>query len=121
MGYLQKYPKRGYVVNPDPPHIDNEYSDVKIKCDFRNQYSYFQEEIDPRFPKPLLEELDINIFVDADHAHDKVTCRSVTGLFATLGLTPTSWRSKRQTSVQKSTFGAEFTALKAAVEEAITL
>jgi hypothetical protein len=84
MGYLRKYPKRGYVVNPDPPHIDPEYSDVEVKCDFGNQYSYFREEMDPRSPKPTLEELDINIFVDADHAHDKISCRSITGLF-------TSW------------------------------
>jgi hypothetical protein len=57
------------------------------------------------------------MFIDADHAHDKITGRSITGLFATLGSTPISWRSKRQTSVQTSNFGAEFTALKAGVEE----
>lgn len=121
MGYLRKYPKRGYVMNPASPHFDHEYSDVEVKCDFGNQYSYFREAMDPRFPTPLLKELDINIFIDADHAHDKVSGRSITGLFATLGSTPISWRSKRQTSVQTSTFGAEFTALKAGVEEAITI
>jgi hypothetical protein len=121
MGYLRKYPRRGYVVNPVSPHFDPVYSNVEVKCDFGNQYSYFREELDPRFPKPLLKEMDFNVFIDADHAHDKVTGRSITGLFATLGCTPVSWRSKRQTSVQTSTFGAEFTALKAGVEEAITI
>lgn len=32
---------------------------------FRNQYSYFQEEWDPRFPDALLDELEISTFVDA--------------------------------------------------------
>jgi hypothetical protein len=122
MGYLRKYPKLGYVVNPAAsPHIDQEYSNVEVKCDFGNQYLHFQEEMDPRFRKPPRKELDINIFIDAEHAHDKVSGRSITGSFATLGSTPIAWRSKRQTSVQTSTFGAEFTALKAGVEEAITI
>jgi hypothetical protein len=93
-----------------------------VKCDFGNQYSYFQEELDPRFPVPLLQGLDLNICIDADHAHDKISGQSITGLLAMLASTPAvSWRSKRQTLVQTSTFGAEFTALKAGVEEAITL
>jgi hypothetical protein len=77
--------------------------------------------LDPKFPEPLIPEMVINIFVDANHAHDKVTGRSVTGLFCFVGSTPVSWKSKRQASVQTSTFGAEFTALKKAVEEGITL
>ena len=65
--------------------------------------------------------MDMNIFVDADHGHDKITGRSVTGMIAFVGSTPIQWLSKRQASVQTSTFGAEFTALKIAVETAITI
>ena len=36
-----------------------------------------------------------------------------------VGSTPIIWSSKRQTSVQKSTFGAKFAALKNVVEEAV--
>ena len=25
LGYLKKYPKRGYIINPEPPKIDIEY------------------------------------------------------------------------------------------------
>ena len=70
---------------------------------------------------PLMKELDITIFVDADHAHDKATGRSITGMVSFVGRTPIYWCSKRQSAVQTSTFGSEFTALKRAVEEAITL
>jgi Reverse transcriptase (RNA-dependent DNA polymerase) len=121
LGYLKKYPAKGYVINPKPPKIDHRYETVKLKEDFGGQYQYFQEDLDPKFPKPLVPEMDINIFVDANHAHDKVTGRSVTGILCFVGSTPVIWQSKRQASVQTSTFGAEFTALKKAVEEAITL
>lgn len=120
-GYLKKYPKRGYIVNPAPPTIDLDFEIVTTKYDFGNQYHYFKEELDPRFPEPLIAELDINIFVDADHAHDKTTGRSITGLIGFVGSTPTTWSSKRQGSVQTSTFGAEFTALKKAVEESVMI
>jgi hypothetical protein len=121
LGYLKKYPARGYVINPKPPMIDPRYETVKLKEDFGGQYQYFREDLDPRFPTPLVPEMDVNIFVDANHAHDKVTGRSVTGLFCFVGSTPVQWKSQRQASVQTSTFGAEFTALKKAVEQAITL
>lgn len=121
MGYLRKYPKRGYVINPAPLHVPTDYEIVAIKEDFGYQYTYFQEEMDPRFPKPLTKELDINFFVDADHGHDKVTGRSITGLIGLVGSTPIIWSSKRQSCVQLSTFGAEFTALKKAVEDATTI
>jgi hypothetical protein len=65
--------------------------------------------------------MDINIFVDANHAHEKMTGRSMTGLFCFVGSTPVLWKSQRQASVQTSTFGAEFTALKKAVEQTITI
>lgn len=120
-GYLRKYPKKGYLINPDPPRIDIEYEDVKVKTDYGYQYDYFKEDIDPRFPTPLISELDINVFCDADHAHDKLTGRSITAILGFVGSTPTIWHSKRQTSVQTSSFGAEFTALKKAVEEVVAL
>jgi hypothetical protein len=122
LGSLKKYPAHGYIINPKPPSIDPKYETIKLKEDFSGQYQYFQEEdLDPKFPEPLVPEMDINIFVDANHAHNKVMGRSVTRLFCFVGSTPVSWRSKRQASVQTSTFGAEFTALKKAVKEGITL
>eukprot|EP00957_Ditylum_brightwellii_P116705 8901993-Ditylum_brightwellii.AAC.1 len=68
--------------------------------------------MDPRFPKPMFEEFDAHVFCDAEHGHDQITGRSITGLFT---------MSKRQKCVHASTFEAEFTALKAAVEEVVML
>ena len=58
---------------------------------------------------------ELNIFTDSDYGHDKVTGWSITGIIALVGSTPILWESKRQTSVQISTYGAEFVALKRAV------
>ena len=57
-----------------------------------------------------------NCFVDAKHAAEKVTRRSQTGILIFCNRYPIIWFSKRQNSVESSTFGSEFTALKNAVE-----
>ena len=69
----------------------------------------------------LVPELDVNIFCDSDHGHDQVTGRSITGVLGMIGSTPALWMSKHQGCVHTSTFGAEFTALKKAVEETVSL
>jgi hypothetical protein len=76
--YLEKYPRRGYTINPEPPEIDAPYNVVQLKQDFGGQYHYFREDLDPRFPTPLLNKLEVNILCDTDHAHNKVIGRSVT-------------------------------------------
>jgi hypothetical protein len=53
--------------------------------------------------------------------NDKQTGRSITAVLGFVGCTPVIWKSKRQASVQTSTFGAEFTALKACTEQALEL
>ena len=118
-GYLKKYTKKGFIIDPRSPVTNLNFE--RVEPDFGNQYSDFVEEVDPSLPMPLMKELDITIFVDADHAHDKATGRSITGMVSFVGRTPIYWCSKRQSAVQTSTFGSEFTALKRAVEEAITL
>ena len=54
-GYMKKYPKHGYAINTKPLTIDMDYKKVDLKMDFWNQYSYFQEEIDDRFPEPIFK------------------------------------------------------------------
>ena len=38
------------------------------------------EELPPNEPEPKGREVQINYFVDSDHARDKITCRSHTGI-----------------------------------------
>ena len=55
-------------------------------------------------------------FVDADHATDSVTRRSRTGFLFHLNKAPIYWMSKKQTAVETSSFGSEFTAMKLCCE-----
>ena len=55
-------------------------------------------------------------FVDADHAGCKVTRRSHTGVLIFVNRSPIVFFSKRQNTVESSTFGSEFIAMKQSVE-----
>jgi hypothetical protein len=55
--------------------------------------------LDPRFPEPLLDELDINLFAESDHGHDQKTGRYISGLFGFVGSTPVILESIRQACV----------------------
>ena len=54
--------------------------------------------------------------VDADHASDTVTRRSRTGFLVFLQGAPVYWHSKKQTSIETSSFGSEFMAMKHGTE-----
>ncbi len=58
----------------------------------------------------------MTVYVDADHAHDLVTRRSITGILVMLNNTPVRWVSKRQKTVETSTYGSELVASRIATE-----
>ena len=55
-------------------------------------------------------------YVDGDHAGDTVTRRSRTGFLVFLNSALVHWMSKKQASIETSSFGAEFTAMKQCTE-----
>ena len=123
--YLNKTPKRGLLCTPDDIQWDHP-PDVQRRQRVRREdmltyYPDATEEIDPAWPEPKGKPLQITIFVDADHASNKADRRSITGMICFIGTMPYKWTSKRQTSVETSTFGAELAALRVAVEEAIAI
>ena len=121
--YLKKRMNRRIIV--DSRDIIVEEGAEQLLKDFRALFEEFYpdayEEIDPNLPEPLMSEMTITVFHDSDHAHDVVTRRSITGIIIILGRTPVIWISKRQGAIETSTFGAEFSAAKSAVEELLTL
>jgi hypothetical protein len=58
----------------------------------------------------------MSCFVDADHACCKVTRRSHTGVIIFVNRAPIQWYLKRQNTVESSTFGSEFVAMRIAIE-----
>ena len=50
--------------------------------------------------------------MDADFAGDLLSRRSRSGFIIMLNMTPVYWFSKKQSTVETSTFGSEFCAMK---------
>ena len=118
-GLLKKHPKRGVIV--DSSELDQVGIHETLKPDFGNQCCEFEEETDLAFPEPLIKETQATIFVDSNHGHDEATGKSITGMIDSLGSTPATWSTKRQSSAMTATFGAELVSLKKTVEEEIVV
>lgn len=118
-GYLKKYRNRRIVVDSRDPIIKGgkDAMNIDYTKEFKEFYPDASEEVDAKIPEPRVDELAITAFVDSDHAHDKVTRRSMTGLLILVGRTPVYFMSKRQGAIATSTYGAEFCAMRTAVEE----
>jgi hypothetical protein len=67
-------------------------------------------------PEPRGNPVHITCFVDANHAGNAVTRRSQTGFIIFVNKAPIIWYSKRQNTVESSTFGSEFIAKRQALE-----
>jgi hypothetical protein len=71
-------------------------------------------------PKDLHTEKEprvrMTVYADADHANDLVTSRSITGILVMLNNSPIRWVSKRQKTVETSTYGSELVASRIATE-----
>ena len=68
-------------------------------------------------PEPRGNPVVISCFVDANHAGDLVTRKSYTGIFIYINNALVIWFSKKQMTVESSTFGSEFVAARIAVEQ----
>ena len=64
---------------------------------------------------PRERAVTTHCFVDADHASNTVTQRSQAEILIFLNRAPIVWCSKWQNSVETSTLGSEFVAMRTAV------
>lgn len=113
-GYLKAHTK-GQLL------IDDSYRDwSSYQMDETRSWTEFypdaEEELPPNMPKGKGKHARITVYVDADHAHDQATRRSVTGIIVFVNNTPIKWVSKRQKTVETSTYGSEICAARIATE-----
>jgi hypothetical protein len=118
--YLKQTGKRKKRIVFDPVAPDLDLSHI-IKADWSDFYPDAYEQSSPRAPKPRGRPVKINCFVDANHAGNLVTRRSHTGIIIYVQNAPIIWYSKRQNTVESSSFGSEFVALRIAKELLVAL
>ena len=84
-------------------------------------YHDAKEHIPSDAPEPRGRPVQLIVFVDASHACDKLNRRSRTGILMFLNGAPISWLSKKQNSIETSSFGSEFTAMRLAAELVVAM
>ena len=115
--YLKVHTPQCILFDPTLPEIS---VDIDFK-EFENEawkdfYEAVGEALPSDMPSPRGASVKMLCFVDASHASNRVTMRSHTGILIKLNGAPISWYSKRQNTVESSTFGSEFIALRIAAE-----
>ena len=115
-GYLKKFRKGKIMIDPNYP--DHSLYPTPTFDTWKELYPDAKELLpnQSEIPHEKGPPVRITVFKDADHAHDIVTRRSVTGILLLINNTPVKWISKRQKTVETSTYGSELVAAKTAVE-----
>ena len=123
--YLDIHKENFISFDPTPLVLEEPVNRLESPEERAKQMKEFypdaEESIPLNAPQPLGHAIQINCFVDADHAGNLVTRRSHTGIIIFLNMAPISWYSKRQNTVESSTYSSEFIALKTAIEQIMAL
>ena len=80
-------------------------------------YQDAKEDLPSNIPEPRGKSVQVNCYVDADHAGDTVTRRSHTGIMVFVNMALIFWYSKKQNTVESSTFGSEYVAMRIVIEK----
>ena len=121
--YLKKKPKLTLYFYPQEPDINPRWFEGDSQETFREQYRDAKEQLpdSTMMPEPRGASVSTTAYVDASHAANKVKWRSHTGFIIFMNRAPVIIYSKRQNTVEASTFSSEFIAMKACVEHITAL
>ena len=112
--YLNCFPNGKLIIDTQ------EYVDNGLKMgedqDWTELYPDAAEELPDDAPESTGKRVFVWAYVDADHAHDQVTRRSITGIIVFVNSTPIKYVCKRQGTVESSTYGSEMVAARIATE-----
>jgi hypothetical protein len=114
LSHLKTFPK-GIII------IDTSYPDYSMYpfMDHSNWMEFYPDASE-EIPKDITPEkgprVRMTVYVDADHAHDLVTRRSSTATLFMINNTSIRWISKRQKTVETSTYGSELAASRISTE-----
>jgi hypothetical protein len=111
--YLKKYNRSALVFDWTEPDLD---VTMFKECDWKEYYPEAKEAIPDNMPEPRGRSVTTTCFVDADHAGCRLTRRSHSGVLIFVNRAPIMWFSKRQATVESSTFGSESIAMRVAFD-----
>jgi len=119
--YLEDHNRSRMVFDPTYITLSDGHLKPEERASFKAKYMKElypdAEELLPlNVPPPRGKAVKMHVFVDADHAGDQITRRSRTRILIYLNKAPILWFSKRQNTVETSTFGSEFVAMRQAFE-----
>jgi len=114
--YLKKHHNAELVFDPSDPVIDEDGFQERDWTTSEFGHVQGKEVIPSNMPEPRGLGFTMWAKVDADHATDTVTRRSRTGFLIYLNSALVHFTSKKQTSVESSSFGSEFIAMKQCCE-----
>ena len=110
--YLKKVEASRIIFDPSKMDIDERLFNTASVDEWKDFYTDAAEPIPMNAPKPRGLSVKVSCYVDADHAGNRMTRRSHSGILIYLQNTPIIWYSKRQNTVESSSFGSEFIALR---------
>ena len=113
--YLKRETNRWILMDPTYPG-DFEGTQPYFETDWKDFYPDAHEKLPPSMPKPRGKHMVLTCFCDADHASNRLTRRSHTGIIILANQAPVLWYSKRQNTVESSSYGSEFIAMRIAVD-----
>ena len=112
-GYLKHHLKGRILFDVSEPNYDGLNF---IDPDWSDYYPGACEDIPDDAPSPKVPPVKITTYCDASHGSDYVNRRGVTGVLMCVGKTPIKWYSKKQNTVETSTYGSELVAGRIATE-----
>ena len=86
------------------------------KAKWKEYYRKISEDIPMNMPESRGNPVEITLSVDAAFTGDLITRQSHTGIIIFINNDPIYWYSKRQATVEASTFGSEFVSLWVSIE-----
>lgn len=114
--YLKIHHNAEIVFDPSEPCLDQTLFERKDWTTSEFGHVDGKEEIPANAPQPRGFGFTVVAKVDADHGSDSVTRRSRTAFLVYVNSALIYWFSKKQTSIESSTFGSEFIAMKQCCE-----
>jgi hypothetical protein len=101
--YMKSHLNIGHVTfDPKTPMVDE--SAFNNGADWKEFYGEVQEELPPKMSKPRGQRVTISAFIDANHARNKVTKCSHTGIIIYIQNALILWYSKRQNTVEAGSY-----------------